>query len=551
MYMKNKSFNFLLTIIIATVVVMSAGCQKGDILSNPNAASSNSSVPVSLLLNHITYCMYEGGGVVDGRAGAVNEFAWDLPFIWSQYHISNYQYYRGNNFYNWSSSATNYDMLKYTILMEQQAASQYGSTPNSYKALAKFFRAYSAIWLSQRVGDIPMSQAGNPNNLTPKYDLQHDVYKNALALLDTANTLLGGLGTLNANVVVAGDIFGLTNLQWQKIVNAYKLRVLISLSKRAVDNADLNIPAQFATIVNGSTGSAPAYPLLSGNSDNMLFKYNTAFNGYPIWSRGNGPYNNYSNICNTFLSILTANKDPRTFIAATPAPAQITAGKTVSDFTAYVGGDITLPLSTLFNNGSSPATSIYSYANWNRYYTATPAGAVANAEPYIVIGYPEMCFNIAEGINRGWVSGTTATWYNNGINASLAIYGLTQGQTYTVGDVGGKTIGTVTIDINSFLTNPNVVYAGDNATGLNQILTQKYVAFFQNSGWEAFYNWRRTGVPAFAQGGVGIGTTNSLIPVRWQYPSDELNYNGANCKAAITSQYGGTDDVNAKMWLIK
>ncbi len=548
--MKLRSLNLMMATVIA-VAIMSTGCQKGDLLSNPNAASENSSVPVSLLLNHITYSMYAGGGVTDGRPGAVNEIPWDLPFIWSQYHISNYQYYRGNNFYNWSSSATNYDMLKYTIKMEQQAASQYGTTPNSYKALAKFFRAYSFIWLTQRVGDIPMTQAGDPNNLTPVYNTQHDVYKNCLALLDTANTLLGALGAANANIVVGGDIFGLTNLQWQKIVNAYKLRVLISLSKRATDNADLNIPQQFATIVNGSVGATPQYPLPAGNSDNLVFKFNTAYNSYPIWSRGNGPYNNYSNICNTFLSLLTANNDPRTFIAATPAPAQIAAGKSVSDFTAYVGGDINLSLSTLFNNGSTPATSIYSYANYNRYYAASPAGAVASAEPYIIIGYPEMCFNIAEGINRGWVSGTTATWYTNGIKASLAVYGLSQGQVYTVGDVGGKALGTTTIDINSFLANPNVVYAGDNAAGLKQILTQKYIAFFQNSGWEAFYNWRRTGVPAFAQGGVGIGTTSGLIPIRWTYPQDEVNYNAANYKAAVGSQFGGMDDVTQTMWLIK
>ena len=34
--------------------------------------------------------------------------------------------------------------------------------------------------------------------------------------------------------------------------------------------------------------------------------------------------------------------------------------------------------------------------------------------------------------------------------------------------------------------------AGNTAAGLTQILTQKYVAFFQNSGLEAFYNQRRT-----------------------------------------------------------
>src|SRR6202035_4176229 len=107
---------------------------------------------------------------------------------------------------------------------------------------------------TQRVGDIPMTQAGNPSLYpTPTYDTQHDVYKNCLAILDTANTLMAAITTTaNQNTVVDanGDIFGLTYLQWQKVINTYKLRVLISLSKRATDNADLNIPTQFAAIVN-------------------------------------------------------------------------------------------------------------------------------------------------------------------------------------------------------------------------------------------------------------------------------------------------------------
>lgn len=31
-----------------------SSCQKGDLLSNPNVAPENSTVPVSLILNHIT-----------------------------------------------------------------------------------------------------------------------------------------------------------------------------------------------------------------------------------------------------------------------------------------------------------------------------------------------------------------------------------------------------------------------------------------------------------------------------------------------------------------
>jgi hypothetical protein len=96
---------------------------------------------------------------------------------------------------------------------------------------------------------------------------------------------------------------------------------------------------------------------------------------------------------------------------------------------------------------------------------------------------------------------------------------------------------------------PTVKYAGNNASGLNQILLQKYLAFFQNSGWEAYLNYRRTGIPAFL---IGTGTGNSgRIPKRFQYPVSEQTTNATNWKSAIQSQFAGSDDINAEMWLIK
>ena len=533
-----------------------AGCQKGDLLSNPNAASSSTSIPPTLLLNHITWSMFRGGGVVesalttaandfDAATGASIEGPWSTTMRFNQFYISNNQYYQGSNSYNWSNTATAYDILKYVVLMEQQSAKQnpVTATTSLYAALGKFFRAYQFVWLTQRVGDIPASQAGDPTNLTPKYDSQHDVYKLCLNLLDTANTLLGNLVTAsNQNTVAdAGDIFGLTYLQWQKVVNSYKLRVLISLSKRATDNADLNIIQQFATIV----GNPTKYPIFTANADNMVFKYNSV-NTYPT---ANTNYNNLANIGSAYLNITTANQDPRTFVVATPAPLQIANGKSYTDFAAYVGGDPSLTLTVLTSNNSA---GDYSNPNYSRYCTSTTG---ANAELPIVIGYPELCFNIAEAINRGWVTTVggvgSSAWYLNGINASMATYGITDGKVLTVSDVAGKSYGTVTVNMNNFLTNANVAYKGDNTDGLAQILTQKYVAFFQNSGWEAFYNARRTGIPALAQGGAGTSTAGNLIPRRWEYPIGEQNYNVTNWKAAVSSQYGGTDDVMKDMWLTK
>jgi hypothetical protein len=246
------------------------------------------------------------------------------------------------------------------------------------------------------------------------------------------------------------------------------------------------------------------------------------------------------------MDLLTSNKDPRTFVLTTPALKYITSGaKTVADFTAYVGQDNNKTQSSFANFSADSAYACMSYAR----YMSSASGA--NCESYILVGYPEMCFNIAEAAQRGWITASAATWYLNGVNASLSLYGITNGKVVNVGDYSGNvaSYGSVTLDVNTFLT--NVAYAGDNATGLNQILTQKYVAFFMNSGYESFYSWRRTGVPALAQGGDGVGTPTKTIPYRWKYPLGEINYNIDNYKVAIQSQYGGTDDVNAKMWSIK
>jgi hypothetical protein len=530
--MKRINKNILAGMLI--VLIGASSCQKGDLLSNPNVAPETSTVPVSLLLNHITSnLMREEEPIIS------------TVYRYNQNIVSNYAYYFGANAYNWSNTNHTYDMIRYCNKLEEQALKQYNNSTNVYFALSKFFKAYAYIWLTQRVGDIPMSQAGDVTNLTPSYDSQHDVYKRSLALLDTANLLIGNLinganpGT--NKVDAAGDIFGLNYLQWRKVINTYKLRVLISLSKRADDNADLNIKSQFQAIVSDPV----TYPVMTANSDNMVYKY-TTITLYPPNRSGYAPYNNCENISQTFLNVTAAYSDPRTYILAIPAVAQLAGGKTVSDFTAYVGEDISKSQGLMSNFS---ADGKYSSLSYNRYMSSASG---ANAEPYILLGYPELCFNIAEAAFRGWITGQTASdWYLKGINASMAIYGLSQGQTVTIGNVDGTkpSQGTATVDINAFLANPNVAYA--DATGLTQILTQKYVAFFMNSGYESYYNWRRTGVPAFSQGGVGIGTPTNQIPLRWQYPQDEITYNNAHYTAAVSSQFGGTDDVNAVMWLIK
>lgn len=518
--------NSLLALGALALGLAASGCKSMDEqYPNPNVPTSDSAVPPSLILPRIEYDLYNSG---DGG-----------PFTqvqrWNQYVVSNDVYYGGQNQYNWTTTGSLYGVLRNVNQMDLQAVKQYGTKQNPYSALAKFFRAYIFIWQAQRVGDTPAALAGQGlENLTPTYDTQKAVYARSLALLDSANTQLGS----SLTGAYSGDIYYSSISQWRKVVNSYKLRVLISLSKRATDNADLQIPQQFATIVNNPS----QYPLLTSNTDNWNFQFNSAYNTYP--HTPNDANNQRQNIGSAYLSLTTATQDPRTYIAATPAPAQLAAGKQPSDFSAYVGSSPSLGISDLTTNSNGGQ---YSFINFSRYYSS-----VAGPEPYALLGYAEQNFNIAEGLNRGWATGlSAATYYQRGINASLDFYGLTEGQVLTIGNVSGARLGTATVSRSALLANANVVYKGDNTSGLEQILNQKYVAFFQNSGYEAFYNWRRTGYPrTFTSTGGGINASGK-IPRRWQYPVDEQTYNTANYQAVLKSQFGGTDDLNQDTWLTK
>lgn len=162
-------------------------------------------------------------------------------------------------------------------------------------------------------------------------------------------------------------------------------------------------------------------------------------------------------------------------------------------------------------------------STFNREYYCTPVG-----EPMILLGYSEQCFNIAEAINLGWIEGDADAYYKAGIRASMESYNLDEAV------------------ISDYINSPAVAYNND----LEQILNQKYISFFNNSGWEPFYNMRRTGVPAY-QIGSNMSNPSGKVPVRWRYPRAEYQTNEANVKEAIKRQYDGSDDVDDVMWILK
>jgi hypothetical protein len=325
-------------------------------------------------------------------------------------------------------------------------------------------------------------------------------------------------------------------VNWQKAVNSYRLRVLIELSKHSGD-ADLSVKAQFNEIVSNPT----KYPIFTANSENLQYVYNDKFNYYPDNATNYGNNAGRLNLGSTFLNTLSSLNDLRAMVVAEPARG---LGFADTDFRSYVGAPLGENLSTLATESGAGRLSLY---NYNHYYSGL------TGEPTFIVSYAEVCFSIAEGINRGWTTGDAETWYTKGVKAMFEFYGLKDGDnviTLRKADGTGNLVYTVPFSYATYFNQPLVKYKGNNTDGLTQILTQKYLAYARNSGLQGYYQWRRTGIPVF---NTGAGTGNGgKIPRRFQYPSNELTVNEANLNAAIQSQFGGSgDDINQDIWLVK
>lgn len=509
------------------VMAASTGCKKTfeDNFKNPNQAEH---VPPNLLINGILYDMYEAPFSSTER--------------WNQYTAANYYYYATNN-YDWTGASLDYTTLKNVVKMEEEANRLGGEVAKPYLALAKFFKAYFFVKMSLKVGDLPMTEALKGfANLTPKYDTQKDIFKQSLTWLDQANNDLTVL-IASGNKELKGDIYLKNSLTaWQKVVNTFRLRTLIQLSSR-VDDADLQVKQQFAAV----TGDPAKYPVMDSMADNLQFVYNESFNKYPNNKDNFGNDALRYNMAGTYLNTLSQLKDPRAYMVAEPARGIAEANSyALTDYRNFVGASTGEDQGVMLDKVQK---GLYSLIGRYRYYSGY------TAENTFIIAYPELCFIKAEGINRGWVTGDAESWYKKGIQASIAFYGIHDGSNTVTflkkdGKLGEFETYTVNFTFESdYYAQTAVKYDGNTAKGLAQILTQKYLAYFRNSGFEAYYQYRRTGIPAFQ---TGPGTGNSQrIPKRFQYPNIERTTNGDNLNQALTRQFNGVDDINLAPWVVK
>ena len=223
----------------------------------------------------------------------------------------------------------------------------------------------------------------------------------------------------------------------------------------------------------------------------------------------------------SFVTMLQDLKDPRLFVFGKPTPSSNGA---VMDFDSYDGLSGSAPLA---ENTAKRGAGNASQINDRYAYTAIN-------EPSLLFSYAELQFILAEAVIRGWISGDASTYYTNGIKASMEFSNYNNTYSEQL--------------MNTYIASSEV--ALEAGREIEQIITQKYISMFMNTGWQPFYEQRRTGFPQFDVSGAGI-LNDGRIPKRWMYPNDEFVNNRVNVENAIKNQFPEGDDINGTMWIVQ
>lgn len=490
--------------LIALLAVVSFSCEKLETINeDPNNAQHTHP---KLLLKTISYETFTGQGTGSMFASRM---------------LVNTDGASADQYYTWDrGDFDRYNVLRNVTKMIEEAELQ--EAPE-YVYLAKFFRAYHFYELTRAFGDVPYSEAlkgETEGNFTPVYDAQEDIIPALLTELKEANDGLKSISTIDGDIIFDGSA-----LKWRKLINSLRLRILMDMSLKA-GNSSLNIASQFNDIYKnevlmGSIDDNGQLVYLD-QADCRYFEYLGKFGSVGMSV--------------TFVNMLKDRHDPRLFVFCQRNPNGVAAGLAVNDFNAYGGADPTRPYGEISQERNQGYVSMV-----NARYFDDPVN-----EPHMLMGYPELQFILAEAVVRGWIEGgdlgKAKTFYENGVKASFAFYEK-YAEDYSQYLGSGAA--------NSYLAQLRVSF--DQATTtekrIEYIVTQKYIQFYFQSGLELFYNNRRTGYPEFAVGGA-VGN-NGKVPVRWMYPEDEYNRNATNVEAAVQRQFGGSESINGKMWLLK
>ncbi len=399
----------------------------------------------------------------------------------------------------WENS---YNYLLYYKLMLDQAEDE-GAL--FYSGISKIMMAWHFFQLVDIYNNVPFDEAlqGSTYN-RPTYEDGKTVYEKSM------NLVTEGIQDIkSASIAPKNDdiIFGGNKNLWMKFGNTMKLRALLRQSEQASQAA--YITAEIQKIVQEGSGflGTSESALVQPGYLNTAGKLNPFYENY-YRNSGGATVNNYTNIRPTTYIIekLKGLNDPRlaalyvevggTFKGVSFGNPTVSTESDAINTSAFKG-----PL----ENGNQPAGLIKSFN-----------------QASVLLSSFESLFLQAEAAQRGWISGTAATYYQAAISESF------------------KYIMNGTVDISTY-TAQNTVALASASNPIERIIEQKWLALNSINSIQAWADYRRLGYPQIPNSMVA--PSPEARPQRLMYPETENSTN----RDQVVAQ--GSDDIlTAKVW---
>ena len=506
---------FFKIITALSFVALMSSCKKDFREVNTNKNNPTSVTPDLLLSGVIRNMMNQQVGDAWGIGNLVAQYNAKIQFVNEDRYLWNEQ----NGIWN-SVYGNNRNLENIFVAVADDPKSP-------YVGVGLILKSWMFSLATDAYGDIPYTEAGKAKTeglYAPVYDTQEEIYTSLLADLKKANEQLATSNTsLSGDILFGGGASSI--IKWRKLANSLRLRLLMRISKKKSVNAEMQ------AIVGDPTNN----PIFTGNADNAELKYFTAApNQFPLYGSRVGSFDEIR-VSKTLSDRLTALGDTRLNVFGRASQTSVTAGTPKIEGIPNGLGDVA---ALNFNGGPQGVSRVgYTFACL---VCNDPGQAVADpsAPRAILMNYSELQFILAEAREKGMISsGSADTYYANGVTANFAYW---------------KSIVPLQYNINvdmpaGYLTQTAVAYAGTQTEKLSKIALQKWISLYFN-GLEAWFDWRRTGMPDIIPGVSNLN--GNKVPVRFIYPLSEQSLNGTNRQKAVTAQ-GGTDDLNAKMWLLR
>lgn len=383
------------------------------------------------------------------------------------------------------------------------------SRSNLYN-MARIWKCYIFMILVDTYGDVPYSQAGLgylEGISLPKYDDQAAIYDTILTELSTATQGLDA-----GKATESGDLFYKGNIaQWKKLGYSLLLRAGMRLSKADPARAQQIVAAAYA----GGT--------MQSNSDNAYIRFSSTFTSPTgSWFQGTEKANVY--LGKPFVDSLQRTNDPRLAVIAVKYD---NPGGSISANPPTTGMEDTNPADQLgmpfgYNDATiSTAPGFPGKATTGWKYSQVNRRTLGRIDiPDFLVTYAQTQLLLAEAVQRGWISGDPAGFYNAGVQAHMD-----QMKVYDATATIPATAQAAWLAANPF----------DPANALQQINTQYWIASFLD-GTEAWANFRRSGYPSLAPNpypGADPAVKGAFVH-RLTYPVREVSVNTVNYNAAVS-----------------